>query len=66
MQRYLNLGVAGEVRHNLKIRKIGKDQGWTNELLKTVSDLPRHGEAKVALLLFDRRADPSFRRGFLP
>ena len=44
MSRYLSQGTAGEVRR----------------LLQEVYDLPRQAEAKVALLLFDRPADPSF------
>src|SRR5579862_7614879 len=49
MQRYLSLAAAGEVRR----------------LLQQASDLPRHAETKVALLLFDRRADPSFEEGIV-
>jgi len=33
------------------------------EGLGLFSDLPRYGEAKVALHLFDRRSDPSFEEG---
>ena len=49
MSRYLSLGEAGEV----------------NPLLRQASDLPRCGEAKVALHLFNRRSDPSFEEGIL-
>src|SRR5579862_8738124 len=50
MQRYLSLAAAGEVRR----------------LLQHDTDLPRHAETTVALLVFDRRADPSFEEGIVP
>src|SRR5579884_1556888 len=68
MQRFLSLGVEGEVRS----RRVDFS-GWTAALCFKASrmryqtgmrsDLPRHAEAEVALHLFDRRSDPSFKRG---
>ena len=45
----LELGAAGEVKR----------------LLQQAIDLPRHAEAQVALHLFDRRVDPSFKEGIV-